>query len=327
MNPERLGVYEIGKQISKQGMIFREQPTDDYGIDAQIETMENGYASGKLIAAQIKSGESFFHETTETSFVFRGKRKHYDYWLNHSLPVIIVLYNPITDESYWQVVNERNAMLTDKNWKIEVPKKNLLSEAKWELIKISDNQTEYQRKFNTFLLAKPWMNQIINGNKIILNVEEWINKSSGRGSFKMTTINDKGEKIQVFDHSFIGFGTQSYTEVFRKLFPWANFLVDTELYQEYDDEAIESENFEAASQTYYDSIGAELDLNICGWKMPDKYPSIEEWMLDVNNIRPYRLGAGEVAFYQLVLEINDIGKSFIQVDDFINNSSFYTLKL
>lgn len=60
MSVERIGVVSTEKIINKMGLIFREQPTDDYGIDAQIETMEKGYATGKLIAVQIKSGISFF---------------------------------------------------------------------------------------------------------------------------------------------------------------------------------------------------------------------------------------------------------------------------
>ena len=48
-------------------------------------------------------------------------------------------------------------------------------------------------------------------------------------------------------------------------------------------------------------------------------------MKDKKNIRPYYIGAGEVAFYQLVLELNDVAESFLVLDDFINNTRFYTL--
>ena len=56
MSVERMGVSTIEKIINKMGMIFREQPTDDYGIDAQIEIVEDNYPTGKLIGVQIKSG-------------------------------------------------------------------------------------------------------------------------------------------------------------------------------------------------------------------------------------------------------------------------------
>ena len=62
MSVERIGVSSVEKIINQMGMIFREQPVDDYGIDAQIEIVENKCATGKLIAVQIKSGNSYFKE-------------------------------------------------------------------------------------------------------------------------------------------------------------------------------------------------------------------------------------------------------------------------
>ena len=42
------------------GFVFREQPTDDYGIDAIVEERGEKYLSGKLIGVKVKSGESYF---------------------------------------------------------------------------------------------------------------------------------------------------------------------------------------------------------------------------------------------------------------------------
>jgi len=43
--------------------LFREQ-RPDYGVDAQVETVDVRKATGKLLGLQIKSGESFFLERT-----------------------------------------------------------------------------------------------------------------------------------------------------------------------------------------------------------------------------------------------------------------------
>lgn len=325
MSVTRLGVAATEKIINQMELIFREQPTDDYGIDAQIETIENGYATGKLIAAQIKSGSSYFDETTSDSIIYRGERKHYDYWLNHSLPVIIVLYNPDNDTCYWNVVNLKTATLTTKNWKIEIPFSNLLKNAKSKLLELADNLTEYEKKFNTFLFAKPWMKEIIMGNKVVLNVEEWINKTSGRGDFQLRIVDKHGIEKQVFNRSFWGFGSKSYIQVLKELFPWASIMIDSEYYKKYDDEAIENNDFEAAMYTYSDSVGATFDRETFEFIYPENAPSIENWIKDKKNIRPYRIGVGEVAFYQLVLELNEVAKSFLVLDDFINDTKFYTL--
>lgn len=326
MTIDRVGVSAVSKCVSELGLIFREQPTDDYGIDAQIETFEKDYASGKLIAVQIKSGEYFFKELKGDKVIFRGEKKHYDYWINHSLPVIIILYNPIDDKCYWREVNAETAVLTGKHWKIEIPFSNVLdSRAKSELVKIADNLTEYEIKFNSLLLAKPWMKEIFSGNKVVLNVQEWLHKSSGRGEFKLTILDKSGCKKQIFDRSLWGFGTKSYDRVFKQLFPWAKITIDADYYDKYDKVAIREQDFEAAMCAYPDSVGAEFDKINFQYIYPKECLSIEEWMQNAENIRPYCVGAGEVAFYQLVLELNDIGKSFLMLDDFINNSHFYKL--
>ena len=44
------------------GWLFREQPTEDYGIDANAEVVDYEEVSGKLLAIQIKGGKSWFKE-------------------------------------------------------------------------------------------------------------------------------------------------------------------------------------------------------------------------------------------------------------------------
>jgi hypothetical protein len=39
---------------------FRNRQVDDYGVDAHVEPKRNGVPVGRLIAAQIKAGQSYF---------------------------------------------------------------------------------------------------------------------------------------------------------------------------------------------------------------------------------------------------------------------------
>ena len=119
---DRIGVQAVGSQFEKAGYIFREQPISDYGIDAQVEIVEAGNATGKLIALQIKTGLSWFEESDLHGFIYRGDAEHLEYWIKHSLPVLIVLHNPETSLSIWQAVNPQNVIPTGKGWKILVPK-------------------------------------------------------------------------------------------------------------------------------------------------------------------------------------------------------------
>lgn len=79
-------------QVTLQlGLVFREQSTSDFGVDAQAEMKRDGRPTGRLVGLQIKSGQSHFEEPYEAGWIFRPTEKHLQYWLNHSLPVYVLL--------------------------------------------------------------------------------------------------------------------------------------------------------------------------------------------------------------------------------------------
>lgn len=127
-NPiENEGVHAVGRIFNKKyGWIFREQLKADMGVDAHIEICDNRKPLGRLIALQIKSGLRWFKEKNINGFVFRGSQVHLEYWLSHSLPVIVILYNPKTEESYWQVILKSTITATEKGWKTIIPIANNL---------------------------------------------------------------------------------------------------------------------------------------------------------------------------------------------------------
>ncbi len=84
---DREGIHAVGLIFTRLNWIFREQPTSDYGIDAQAEKRNpDGKAGGKLIALQIKSGPSYFRPRGD-GYVYYGEARHREYWSNYSLPV------------------------------------------------------------------------------------------------------------------------------------------------------------------------------------------------------------------------------------------------
>lgn len=84
---ERLGVNAVAEAIAKIGQIWRETPMADVGVDGQIEYVNpEGFATGRMIAVQIKSGPSFLRKATEIgssiqkrNTVFTGKDFRYLY--------------------------------------------------------------------------------------------------------------------------------------------------------------------------------------------------------------------------------------------------------
>ncbi|MCF2875387.1 MULTISPECIES: DUF4365 domain-containing protein [unclassified Tenacibaculum] len=132
---ERIGVFSVAKIFVEDfEWIFREQPVNDFGIDAFVEItkrdhplINNIIPTGRLIGLQIKSGESFFSEEKNDHFIYRGNKKHLNYWSNHSIPVILILYDKSNNSAYWQEINQNTITLTKKAFKLPVPKSNLLT--------------------------------------------------------------------------------------------------------------------------------------------------------------------------------------------------------
>lgn len=122
-NIDRIGVSEVQRIVCKElQWIFREQPTDDYGIDAIIEVTGTKYPTGKLIAVQIKSGKSYFSTALENGVTFRFDQRHHKYWMEHTCPVILVLYNPDKDECIWEKIDKNTAKkVSDGKYIIMIP--------------------------------------------------------------------------------------------------------------------------------------------------------------------------------------------------------------
>ncbi|MER8043483.1 DUF4365 domain-containing protein [Streptomyces sp. NPDC094032] len=283
------------------GWLFREQ-TEDYGIDAQAEVVDNDDVRGRLLALQIKSGMSWFRETAPGGWWFRPDAEHVAYWLNHSLPVVVVLYHPERRRCYWQLVNRRTLQETSTGgWKLLVQEAQLLDASARKTLREAAEGDPYELRIRELQLAKPWMELLAGGKRLVVEMEEWVNKSSGRGEISLGVDNENGEKPEELASWSVFLGLASYAEVVPKLFAWADAHVHPETYNE----------------SEYDQYTADC----CIWAdeyEPSAPVSFEEWKqrLIPERIRPYRNGGGEVDFYRLELTLNELGKAFMVVDRF-----------
>lgn len=244
---ERIGVYSVAKIFSENlGWIFREQPISDFGIDGFVEIAKNSsnlrdkIPTGRLIGVQIKSGKSFFKESDNDHFIFRGIKKHLSYWLNHSIPVIIVLYDKETNSGYWESVNQSTVRLTNKSFKIEIPKKNLLEKNSRQLLtSIGIFKGRYEYKLWQLLASIDAIRSSIS-TKMFLYGE--IDSIPGSDDYHISLVitdevsdnsieiihsyNDKGNRYDC--HFYISKG-QSLKEAINDTLPWADlFLGETE---------------------------------------------------------------------------------------------------
>ena len=151
---ERLGVLEANIIFTKKMQwVFREQPLVDVGIDALIEESVEANPTGKFLAAQIKGGKGNVHET-KTSYTHYISNVHQHYWLNLSIPIIIIVHITEHELAYWEFVSNDTLVKTKKGWKIEIPKSKILNE----------NSVEELRQIIKSNVQSDFLSQFLNGN-------------------------------------------------------------------------------------------------------------------------------------------------------------------
>lgn len=308
---ERIGVSHIGEIAARNKWIFREQPIDDIGIDAHMELMEQTGESKQLLALQIKSGASWFEEKKEDCIIFRDiNERQYNYWTKNSLPCIVVLYNPDDNMCIWQKLTgetiERTKSGKGKGFFVEVPLNQVfLNDISIKKLLSFTNLPQHITNYNFLLSQKKFMEIIQSGGKINLHSTEWVNKSSGRGEIEL--IVDDGKSVQKYFYPY-WFPFTPYTMVFPRLFPWANFKADDEFFEESD------KLFWQEYNCYFDEEDEE-------WIVVGD--TFEEYRKKLNPMRCINR-SGEVAEYMMRLSLNELGKAFLNVDEFVSKNQPYT---
>ncbi|MFD8495810.1 DUF4365 domain-containing protein [Amycolatopsis sp. NPDC059657] len=125
---EQLGLALTSIAFTKWGWVFRNQPIRDYGIDAHVEPKTGDVPSGRLVALQIKTGQSYFEPTADGwRYRAKGNERHLHYWLGHTLPVLIILCDPETETLYWQHVTAERINYTPNDWTIVIPRNQTIT--------------------------------------------------------------------------------------------------------------------------------------------------------------------------------------------------------
>lgn len=293
---ERVGINAVERiVVDELGWIFREQPIVDMGIDAHIERVDAGNPTGRLVALQIKTGSSHFVEK-QAELIYYGSLTHLDYWTGHSLPVILVAHLPDSGRTYWIAVTEDSAQRTGQRWKIAIPKSNVFGPATAKALALLFEGTPAQQRFRTLVIQEPLMRHVQNGLKVSVELEDWINKSLGRTPVKVFTHDKDGNESPALNwyQYYLGFSTKRLAE---SLFPWAEANVDQDFYDE---------NSEYNRDPDRALFSADED---------------EGEPVQTGEVHPYREAAGEVEYYRLKLELNELGKAFLVVSDYLSSKN------
>jgi len=101
---------------------FRPQLISDQGIDAQVEVKDGPRTTGRLLALQIKGGDSWFRENATDGWVFRFNSRKAKLWLGHALPVVVVLVDLTGQRAFWQRVSPETVTKAGDGYKVIVPR-------------------------------------------------------------------------------------------------------------------------------------------------------------------------------------------------------------
>ncbi|MER7577366.1 DUF4365 domain-containing protein [Streptomyces sp. NPDC126514] len=122
---ERRGVRKVDELVGEAGCLWRETPMHDVGIDGQIEYVDNqGRATGRLVAVQIKAGPSYFSSRADGIVRFRPNGKHRNYWASFPVPVVVILYHPDEDLAIW--VDARHQLRSNLSADLQLPESQRL---------------------------------------------------------------------------------------------------------------------------------------------------------------------------------------------------------
>lgn len=304
---ERLGVSAAEYFFAQNGWMFREQMTHDWGIDAHVEIVQSSRPTGRLVALQIKSGVSFFLEETAEAYVYRTDDKHVDYWLEHSMPVVLLLYHPDLKEMFWEKVTQQTIESTGKHWKIAVPKQNSFSNAKFVLRAFAAlTQPEpYVRRLNRLRIDRPWMELLDGDRDVYVEFDDWVNKSLPRFQLRISCDGKTESWPMVYGPGM------TIQDLLNHYLPWAYFSLDVDAHRE----GAESD-WAAQCYMYSDPETGTTHYS----------ETFDEWYKQpTGNLVPVS-SDGEIDTYRLVLSLNELGEAFLQVDDHLSEDEDFELK-
>ena len=276
---DRTGIHAVGAIFTRLNWAFREQPTSDFGIDAQAEKLDgDGKAGGQLIALQIKAGASYFRKRGD-GYVFYGEARHRDYWTNHSLPVFLILHNPETGLTLWQRI-ERHLIEEgeDGRWAIGIPADQTLDEKHEADIAAGIASDLASIKRARLALDIPLIREFAQHGEGFMRVEDWVNKSLNFRSAAIVFGDDPDGDVDLqIDVAMPGYSIAYFMAVF---FPWLDWRLHDYIGEEFGSYEVAEHILEVSLSEVGRSVLALEDFYQA--ELPPFRPEREEIVIELN---------------------------------------------
>ena len=227
LNPiKRLGIYTADRLTAAMGgLIFRSQLEGSTGLNAHLEILsEDNPSSNKIVGLKIFTSDEAV--SSARGYTCSGDAGTAAFWFQHSLPVVVMVYEQDKKKILWEVVTADKLEAVGKGWEILIPFENEYGteEAKTQISELTCSSPYLAR----LALDKAWIELINEGREVFLELDEWINRPSAEGILRLCV---EGQGGGIYQWPFQT--SPDMPHVFRlpSLFPWAALSVDENFYR------------------------------------------------------------------------------------------------
>ena len=229
---KRLGIYTADRMTANMpGLIFRAQREGSTGLNAHLEILTED--SSRVTGLRIYAPEEA--EKSARGYVCIGEMEKAAYWLQHSLPVVVMVYEHERNKILWEAVTTENLEISGSRWEIVVPYENEYGteEAAHQISNLTCTSPYLAR----LAVDKSWIEFINGGGKIFLELDEWINQPTSRGNLRLCL---EGFENGIYQWPFSTSPDMPHVLRLPSLFPWASLEVDEDFYNERNSHSPES---------------------------------------------------------------------------------------
>ena len=223
---KRLGIYLADRLTARMpNLLFRAQREGSTGLNAHLEIVSENNNLGRVVGLKICTVDEC--EKSARGYVCIGEMTAAAYWLQHSLPVIVMIYDKEYDKILWEEITPDTLEVSGKKWELVVPYENEYGteESAGKIANLTCTSPYLAR----LALDKAWIELIYEGREIFLELDEWINQPNSRGSLRLCVNGSDGG---IYQWPFQTSPDMPHVMRLPSLFPWAFMKVDEEFYRE-----------------------------------------------------------------------------------------------
>jgi hypothetical protein len=189
-----------------------------------------------------------------------------------------MVYEQDNNRVVWARVGMDTVEIDGPEWELVVPYDQEYGLATPPaLASLSTHNSLYSR----LALDKPWMDVLDEGKKLLLEFEEWVNRPSARGLLKLCVDSPDGSRDAIYGWAFQTEEDMPHALRVAALFPWADLSVDSAFYDRNEE---------------------------CFWVEGGEPPAA---------VRPWKVEAGEVAYFRIKVSLNEVGRTFLDMERYL----------